>query len=93
MGARLNQSSAVDINMEMNGFTSPEAIWDAILSREATRIIQTWQKLNQEEQNSLLTHLERMVSEDGWHSEQVISAQSALDVLRALNSGGRNDPQ
>ena len=29
-------------------------------------------------------HLRVMTSEDGWHPEQVISAQAALDVIAAI---------
>jgi hypothetical protein len=79
--------------MEMNEFTSPEEIWDAILSREAGRIRSAWQLLDREERAHLMTHLERMVSEDGWHPEQVISARCALEAIRALSAGDRNDPQ
>jgi hypothetical protein len=93
LGARLNQGSAVDINMKMNGQFSPEALWEAILSRDAPRILETWHRLNREERTSLLAHLERMVSEDGWHPEQVISAQSALDAIRSQSAGDRNTPQ
>jgi hypothetical protein len=93
LGARLDQGSAVDINMKMNGFSSPEALWESILSRDTSRILETWNQLNPEERTSLLAHLERMVSEDGWHTEQVSSARCALDAIRALTAGDRNDPQ
>lgn len=79
--------------MKHESFLSPEELWDAILSRETTRIHETWRHLNREERSSLLAHLERMVSEDGWHPEQVLSAQSALDAIRALTAGDRNAPQ
>lgn len=82
--------------MKRKVFLSPEVIWDAVLSRESTRILSTWHKLNQEEQNTLLAHLERMVNEEGWHPEQVISAQCALDAIKAPVPGdtnGRKDPQ
>jgi hypothetical protein len=93
MDARLDQSSAVDIKMSRNDLISPEEIWDAILSRDIARIIKTWHKLNQDEQLSLTAHLERMVNEDGWHTEQVTSAQSALDTIHGNNLKDRNDPQ
>ena len=79
--------------MNRNAVLSPEELWDAILSRETGRIHETWHALNQEERSSLLAHLERMVSEDGWHPEQVISARCALEAIRALSAGDRNDPQ
>lgn len=61
---------------------SPDELWDAILSREPERILEAWSHLDHEEQTSLLAHLECMVAEDGWHPEQVISAQAALDAIR-----------
>ena len=73
--------------MKRKVFLSPEVIWDAVLSRDTTRILETWHELNSEERTSLLAHLERMVSEDGWHPEQVISARCALDAIRALSAG------
>ncbi len=79
--------------MEMNKFTSPEEIWDAILSREAGRIRSAWKLLDQKERDYLLAHLERMVSEEGWHPQQVASAQKALDVIREQLAGDRDNPQ
>ncbi len=61
---------------------TPDELWDAILSRETQRILNAWNRLDHEEQTSLLAHLERMTSEDGWHPEQVTSAQAALDAIR-----------
>jgi hypothetical protein len=81
--ASCTQNSAVDINEMMTPeFDSPDDLWDAILSREPERIMETWNRLNREEQTSVLEHLERMTSEDGWHPEQVISARVALEVVR-----------
>jgi hypothetical protein len=62
--------------------TTPEELWDAILSRDIKRVVNAWRKLDLEEQTSLLAHLVRMTSEDGWHPEQVTSAQAALDAIR-----------
>ena len=61
---------------------TPDELWDAILSREPVRILEAWKKLGQDEQTSLLTHLHRMVCEDGWHLEQIASAQAALEAIR-----------
>ena len=82
--------------MKRKVFLSPEVIWDAVLSRESMRILSTWHELNPDERTSLLAHLERMVSEGGWHPEQVISARCALDAIQATTPGvtnGRKDPQ
>ncbi|MBN2257130.1 MAG: hypothetical protein JW704_04815 [Anaerolineaceae bacterium] len=60
---------------------SPEGIWDEILSCDHERVLNTWLQLNTDEQTALLAHLERMVKENGWHEEQVASAQHALDAI------------
>jgi hypothetical protein len=66
----------------ISNLITPEELWDAILSRDIKRVLNAWKKLDLEEQTSLLAHLERMTSEDGWHPEQVTSAQAALDAIR-----------
>jgi hypothetical protein len=73
--------------MTNKGFNSPDELWDAILSRESDRVLIAWQQLNGGEQVSLLAHLERMITEDGWHPEQITSAQIALDVIRKATNG------
>jgi hypothetical protein len=60
---------------------NPEIIWESLLSRNPERIREMWGKLNQEEQNAVYAHLQRMVSEEGWTDPQRISAQAALDAL------------
>lgn len=58
-----------------------EQAWDGILSRDRERIIKTYLSLDPESQKTVLSHLERMASEEGWHPEQVQSAQVALSVI------------
>jgi len=59
------------------------AFWAEILSRDPSRTQQAYTLLNDDEQLALVAHLQRMVREEGWHPEQVASAQAALDVLDA----------
>jgi hypothetical protein len=59
-------------------------LWDAILSRQAERIQNVYQLLDPASQSALSAHLRRMASEDGWHPEQVKSAQVALEAIREL---------
>lgn len=68
--------------MMTSDLITPDELWDAILSREEKHILHAWKHLTHEEQTSLLAHLERMTSEAGWHPEQVIGAQAALDAIR-----------
>lgn len=63
-----------------------EAFWDAILSREPQRILAAFHPLPQAEQKQVLSHLKRMTVEDGWHEQQRISAQTALDILHSFGS-------
>jgi hypothetical protein len=58
-----------------------EQTWDGILSRDPQRITQVFNGLSSKDQQVVLHHLRKMTSESGWHPEQVISAQTALDVL------------
>lgn len=58
-----------------------EAFWDAILSREPQKILAAFRPLPTIEQNQVLSHLGRMVHEQGWHEQQRLSAQIALDTI------------
>jgi len=72
--------------MTLNDPFSLEMLWDEILSREAGRIVDAFKKLNQDEQDGILKHLEHMTTEEGWHVDQVRSAQVALEVIRQMPS-------
>lgn len=61
-----------------------EALWEGLLSRQPQRIQDAYQSLTGDEQRAVYAHLQRMASEAGWHPEQVISAQKALEVLVVL---------
>jgi hypothetical protein len=58
-----------------------EILWEDLLSRRPARIRRAYARLTSERQQSVRAHLQRMVSEDGWHGEQVRSAQAALQAL------------
>ncbi len=58
-----------------------EKLWDDLLSRQENQIRAAYQELTSEEQDAVLEHLQRMVSEPGWHPEQRLSAHAALRVL------------
>jgi hypothetical protein len=60
-----------------------EKTWDALLSRDAQRITKTFASLDQESQHIVLEHLKKMVSEDGWHPDQVLSAKAALQAIQS----------
>jgi hypothetical protein len=60
---------------------SPEQLWDQLLSRQAEQILAAYNRLSPDEQVYVLRHLGRMASEPGWHTEQVLSAQAALQAL------------
>ena len=59
-----------------------EPLWERLLSREEMQVKTAFSSLSESEQEAVLIHLRRMAQEDGWHSEQRISAQIALDVLK-----------
>ncbi len=58
-----------------------EYVWDNLLSRDPKRIRSVFVTLDEASQATVIEHLKKMVSEDGWHVEQVISAQAALTAL------------
>jgi len=62
-----------------------EALWEGLLSRQEELIHQAFNRLDPQEQRAVLDHLNRMVSEPGWHPEQVASARAALDALKDKN--------
>lgn len=61
-----------------------EKTWDGILSRDAKRIALVFSALGEEDQAVVLGHLHKMAAETGWHPEQVISAQTALNALEKI---------
>lgn len=63
-----------------------EILWDQLLSREPEIIRGAFAGLSERERKDVLLHLERMVSEEGWHPEQTRSAQVALDALKDVRA-------
>lgn len=62
-----------------------EFFWDNLLSRSPERIRGVFNQLDEETQRDVLTHLHKMITESGWHAEQVASAKAALDALESPN--------
>ncbi|MCX6053695.1 MAG: hypothetical protein NTZ74_02040 [Chloroflexi bacterium] len=62
-----------------------ELIWDQILSRDAKKINAAYPNLDPDSQKTVVNHLQRMVTENDWHPEQVRSARIALDVIKELD--------
>jgi hypothetical protein len=58
-----------------------DLVWEQILSRDPELIRAIYEKLTMDEQMAVLKHLNIMISEKGWHPEQVKSAQAALKTL------------
>lgn len=58
-----------------------EKLWDEILSRNPQRISAAFVALSDIDQNEIFDHLKHMSCDDGWHLEQKISADAALDVI------------
>lgn len=58
-----------------------EALWAALLGRDAAQIHAAWASLDRTERLAVYAHLKRMASEPGWAEPQRQSAQAALDVL------------
>ena len=58
-----------------------DLVWEQILSRDPELIQAMYEELTMDEQMAVLKHLNIMISEEGWHPEQVKSAQVALKTL------------
>lgn len=59
-----------------------EIVWDQILSRNAELVRGMFQTLGADEQEAVFEHLRKMITEEGWHAEQVKSAHFALQIIR-----------
>ncbi len=59
----------------------PERLWEKLLSRLPASIKDAFAALDPSDQQAVLAHLQRMVTEPGWQPEQRLSAIAALDVL------------
>jgi|WetSurMetagenome_2_1015567.scaffolds.fasta_scaffold815150_2 hypothetical protein len=60
-----------------------EHVWSGILSKDEHTILNTYQSLDDKDQQVVLAHLKKMIIEKGWQSVQVQSAQVALRVINA----------
>jgi hypothetical protein len=73
----------MEIHSEMSETEgSLENLWGQLLSRQADLVRQAYDLLSPAERQAVLSHLQRMANEPGWHEEQRISAQAALNALR-----------
>jgi hypothetical protein len=65
-----------------------ETVWDGILSRDSQKIREIFASLDQDSQETIRAHLKRMVGEEGWHPEQILSARYALQALNEKPKNG-----
>ena len=61
-----------------------EKFWDNMLSRDPQKITEAFKPLDKHDRQVVLDHLNRMLNEVGWHSEQRDSAQAALNALKKI---------
>lgn len=59
----------------------PEVIWESLLSRRPEQVRAAFNGLDVDGRQAVLTHLQRMATETGWHPEQRRSALAALAAL------------
>jgi hypothetical protein len=62
-----------------------EKVWGDLLSRDAEKILARFRSLDPDSQQTVMDHLQKMVSEPDWHVEQVKSARYALQTLVDLD--------
>jgi len=66
----------------MPDFYDPvELFWESLLSRQPDQIQAAFNSVDKTTQAQVLEHLQQMVTEEGWHPEQVLSARTALEIL------------
>ncbi len=58
-----------------------ERFWDRLLSRQPDLVREAFDDLDVDTQQAVIAHLRRMASEEGWHPEQVLSAEAALSAI------------
>jgi len=66
--------------------------WDAILSRNPRLIRDTFVLLDESSRKAVINHLQKMITESGWHPEQVKSAKAALVIIRGIGTKTRRIP-
>jgi hypothetical protein len=66
---------------------SIEQLWDDLLSRQPDQIDSMFNHLNQSERRKVIEHLNRMLTEEGWHPEQKKSAVIALQRIEKFTEG------
>mgnify|MGYP000972792794 CR=1 FL=1 len=59
-----------------------EWFWAGIFSRNPEEIMNAFMTVPPAIQKDCLNHLKKMTIENGWHVEQVKSAQFALEILK-----------
>lgn len=64
-------------------FSSSEQFWDNILSRDPVQILEAFRSLDTPSRQAVLNHLQSMAKEDGWLSEQRLSANIALEAIES----------
>ena len=61
-----------------------EDFWSAILSQDEEKVRSVMKTLDPKTINYINRHLNKMKTEDGWHSSQKASASFALQIIKNL---------
>lgn len=75
--------------MKKEGHLSIDQLWDRILSRDPRLITLAFKQLTHSEQESVIEHLQKMVTENGWLPVQKESAQAALQIIDEIQKGNK----
>lgn len=59
-----------------------EDFWSQLLSRDPEKTRSAFLSLSDDEKLAVTSHLMQMAHEEGWHSEQALSATVALEEIR-----------
>ena len=58
-----------------------EQVWNGILSEDEGQIIETFRALSDIDRQTVVDHLQKMCTEEGWHPAQIRSASTALNII------------
>lgn len=64
-----------------------ELLWADLLSEESDRVVAAWITLDEGEQSSVIAHLQRMITEEGYAESQADAAQAALHIIENEDAG------
>lgn len=64
----------------------PQILWEGLLSADEDLILDIYVQLDENQGENVMSHLQKMATEEGWHPAQRESAQIALTTIAEYES-------